>query len=654
MKRIQVSHTCAVRCPSCLCPERPGTPPSLDDALAEARGPEVTLGGGDATAWPALWDFLAANEQASEPKRVWIEAPAARLTPEVLARLAAAGAHGVSVQIEALGEEMVRYLRVGDGEKAIADAEAVGLQTLARAVVRPSTFRMVVPLARRLFPRRVQVEVLRQDWGRAPQTLEPAVLEQALLDAGNLELSANRARGRGYLPPCTMPRAWSVRQPAWRNTFREDDSLTNAALPACATCALSERCQFDDVEALEPAVRESIEPVKNAGRARRTTDFPVPEVIVRKRPKPEVICTTPWTTMEVINPDGLVRQCCSQWMHGDLGDVHDASLIDLWNGEGYRRARRVLSSDKLDSLCRGICPRLHDQKFAERTFRIKDGSQGFVNNQLLIAEEIAERREVVKSMPLWLVLCPSSYCNYDCIMCLNGRTSRQDLPDHVWDELPAFLPTLQTLTLQGGEPLANPRTWEFLRKLDYTKYPDASVDMVTNGSLLTESALARMDRCAFGDITISVNAGTAQVYEKVQRGTVSFEQLLQNIDALIRFRDSRPWWFGITLSFVAQPAATPTLLEFGLLAHQRNLAIRLLPLNVTHVPELDFYSDPDQVAKVVEDLDRFLSFCRRVRPEWVREVMATREGVLQEAGARHQGRALVALGTRPGMTPVIP
>jgi MoaA/NifB/PqqE/SkfB family radical SAM enzyme len=337
--------------------------------------------------------------------------------------------------------------------------------------------------------------------------------------------------------------------------------------------------------------------------------------------------------MEVVDPDGRVRQCCSTWTEGDRGNVHQAPLTEIWNGSGYQKARQQMSQAEHRALCNPICSRLHDRKYSETEFRIQTGSERFVENQLRIAEDIAERREIVTSKPLRLALCPSTYCNYDCIMCDLGRTPRRELPESIWEELPAFLPTLQTLTMLGGEPLANPSTMRFLREFDVAKYPDCAIDFVTNGSLLSESVLQRMQRCTLGDITVSLNAGTAEVYERVQRG-IEMARVLQNLDALIRFRGTHHRWFGITLSFVVQPASSHTLIAFGELAHARNLRIRLMALNPENHEGLDFYPDAEAVQKVLRDVDAFEAWTRRVRPEWLSETHATRAALAAEAVAR--------------------
>jgi MoaA/NifB/PqqE/SkfB family radical SAM enzyme len=641
-RRLVVSAACATRCPSCVGCHPGAREATLDEARALEGVSDLFLGGGDATRWPHLATLLAENAARAAPQRIWIEGPAASFTPAVLASLASGRAHGIRVHIEGVGPKMTRLMRVGDGEQVIAAAEALGLAAEARVAVRPKTFPMVVPLARRLRPRRVWLEIIRQDWSGPAVTMPVEAVDQTMLASPNVEFGAHRMSQTGYLPPCVLAKTWSTRTGAWRATLGERPT-PNRALPICEQCALDRRCQWSDVEALTDEARAEARPIANLRERRRATELPVPEAIVKRRPEVDVICVTPWTTIEIVDPNGKVRQCCSTWTAGDRGVVLGSTMLEVWNGPGYQHARRVMATGTVGELCLPICSRLHDRKFEEKRLRIQSGSDVFVKNQLLLADEIAQRKEVLTALPLRLAICPSTYCNYNCIMCDHGRSPRRDLPESIWDELPRFLPTLQSLTLLGGEPLANPHTWRFLRSFDVEKYPDAALDLVTNGSLLTEHALKQIQRCALGDVTISFNAGTAEAYERVQRG-VALEQVLANLDALIRFRESRPWWFGVTLSFVIQPAAAHTLIAFGEIAHARDLRIRLMALNPEHHEGLDFYEDPDEVARVLEHVDRFIAWAAEVRPEWLPEVRAARTAVVEEAASRRaRPSALVTL-----------
>lgn len=636
MNRLAVMPRCEAPCPSCTAC-LPGRPATLEEVLVHAGEPELVLGGGDVTRWPHLAALLDANARRAAPQRLWLEAPAAAFTPAALADLAARGLHGVVVQIEAVGEAMRAALRVGDGEAAVAEAERHGLAAQVRVCARPRTFPAVAPLARRLAPRLVWLELVRQDLGGPPVPIWPAALTRLLLLSPNLRLSAHRMAGRGYLPACAMPEAWAARPEAFRATLREPGP-PNRALGACARCGLAARCRWDDPEALAPEALAAVRPVEAArlpwdrqGRAQE----PVPPAIAARRRRPEVGCTAPWTSMEVVDPDGRVRQCCSTWTRGHRGSVLEATLRDVWNGPGYQAARRQLASGRPASLCLPVCSRLHDRRLAEGRFAIQRGSGPFVANQLLLAEDLAERREVVRGLPLHLAICPSTACNYDCIMCELGRSPVRVLPDAVWDELPSLMPTLRSLTLLGGEPLAHPRTLRFLQEFDVARWPDCAVDFVTNGSLLGEAALRAMSRCTLGDVTVSLNAGTAEVYERVQRGG-AFGTVLGNLDALLRFRARHHRWFGVTLSFVVQPASSATLREFGALAHARGLRIRLMAMNPEGIEGLDFYLDEAQVRAVVADLERFEAWAAPLRPEWIPEIQGTRRAVLEEAERRRR------------------
>jgi pyruvate-formate lyase-activating enzyme len=338
----------------------------------------------------------------------------------------------------------------------------------------------------------------------------------------------------------------------------------------------------------------------------------------------------PWLKMELTDPDALVHQCCSDWTVGPRGDRRVSTLRDIWNGPGYRSARRAMLQGPISDLCRPICPRLHDRANEAARFSIIPGSVEFVRNQQRMLEDIAAGREELRSMPLNIGLCPSTYCNFDCIMCGYGRSPRRDIPDEVWDELPFFLPMLSTLVLLGGEPLANPRTMTFLRSFDSARWPDTGISITTNGSLLTRGTLKQLASCPFVSIIVSVNAGTAEAYEAIQRGT-SFETLLENLDALVELRASRRRHLDLRTGFVVQPASAHTLIPFGELTAARGLGIRLLPLHANPFHALDYYGDPDAVARVLESLDGFGTWAAARQPGWLTEIGAVRAAISAEA-----------------------
>ncbi|NOY92261.1 MAG: radical SAM protein [Deltaproteobacteria bacterium] len=632
-RRVLVRSGCARSCYACVSCSPAQVEPSLESVLQESLGPTLVLGGGDATRWPQLSAFLAQNQARDVPQEVWLEAPAASLDPQTLEGLAAAGVTGVVIFVESLGARMSRAIGSRDPERVIADAESAGLLVEIFARVRPKSFRMVSPLARRVAPRIVRLQMLRQNVGGSPQPVAIEQLASALAEAPNIEFDDSRRPGMDHLPACLLPQIWARRPGAWRRVLRRR-SGQNEVFEACASCGLASSCRFDDADA-SPSVAPQPVAIDAPGLAiaRRRGSAPVPSGLTRARGGEGVICVSPWTTLEIVDPDGRARQCCKAWTVGARGDVSASSLDAVWNGPGYQRARRAMLADPLDDLCLPVCPRLHDGAYSEAHLRIREGSEIFVRNQRVMAEDIAAGRAVTRARPLRIAVAASTYCNFDCIMCDHGRVPTRELPAEIFEQLEGYLPTLETLTLLGGEPLASHGAMTFLRRFNAARYPDASVDLVTNGSLLNAAALRHLRRCTFGNITISVNAGTAAVYEQVQRGTISFEQLLENVDALMEFRACHHRRFGITLSFVVQPESSGSLLEFAEIARGRGLDIRLLPLSVELSSQSDFYRDPVRLAEVVADLERLQGWARRARPRWLREIAGVRAAIEAESSS---------------------
>ncbi len=616
--RVVVGMRCETPCPSCAVCDGSRFDPSVDEVMrAIGDASEVTLGGGDASRWRGLEPLMSTLGSRS----VTVEAPLSAFdASSAAARLARMGVTGVVITIDAT---QLHGARVRDDRVVarVAEIERQGLSVSCRLCARPVAFERLATLAAALAPRACRIELVRQDVGGRPVPIWPQAASAVLAPPG-IMFAGDRRRDAGYLPPCALPELYAARPEIWSEVLG-DRAGRNATFGQCASCVHAARCHFSDSGALGSGL---------AGGA-----APPPT-----RPLPDVVCLEPWLKMELTDPDALVHQCCSDWTIGARGDRRVSTLRDIWNGPGYREARRHMRSGSVDRLCRPICPRVHDRANEAARFSVIPGSPAFVSNQQRMLEDLAEGREELRSMPLNLGLCPSTYCNFDCIMCGYGRSPRRDIPDEVWDELPEFLPTLSTLVLLGGEPLANPRTMSFLRDFDSARWPDVGISITTNGSLLTHEALRHLTRCRFASIIVSVNAGTAEVYEAVQRGT-PFETLLENLDAIVEFRAAQGRPFDVRTGFVVQPASAHTLVEFGELSAARGLGIRLLPLHSNPSHSLDYYCDPDAVGKVLESLRRFATWAEVRRPAWLGEIRAVNDAIVAEA-ARVQAPA--AAGAR--------
>lgn len=639
--RIPLVNACSPRCPSCDGCRNDSRVPTLREVVESIQSDAIVLGGGDATQWPHLGRLLKYLKKKNHPVAVWVEAPSASFAREgVLEALAGFDVVGLVVQMDSPHAENWVF----DDELAVVErAEAAGLQVEIRVCTRPRHVARATELATRLAPRPVALELTSRTFAGDVGRIDSAALDALIVDTRNITFTGFRRVAESYLPPCALANAWQVNPRIWRGVLAPPETVSNDTLPICAQCTLRTRCQWSAAELLDEAAAASLAPVGNATALQRDRR-PEEEAELKKRlaavrlkrTQPEVICTTPWTTVEMVEPNGTVYQCCMEWTHGNRGKYRFGdSLLELWNGDGYQQARAHMLGKSRAKLCREICPRLHDGKFSESRFKVQPGAEPFVRNQLDIAEDIALGRTEVRGRPLHLAICPSTYCNYDCIMCDCGRTPRRDMPESIWEEVDELLPTLAHISLLGGEPLANPGVLSFLRRFDRADYPDALVNLVTNGALMTPRLLKHLGQCHFGSVTLSLNAGTPDVYEQVQRG-LALEDVLSNLDALLEFRKQQPYHFGICVSFVAMPANVHTLIPFGEIAKARGLDVRVLPLSLGGAEDLDYYTDEAEIERVLSELQKFATWTTRNSLPWLEEIRATAEATRAE-GARRLG-----------------
>lgn len=61
-------------------------------------------------------------------------------------------------------------------------------------------------------------------------------------------------------------------------------------------------------------------------------------------------CHNPWTWM-MLTADGEVKPCC--FASGQLGNLNDATIDEIWNGELAIELRRFIKQDKIHPICMG-------------------------------------------------------------------------------------------------------------------------------------------------------------------------------------------------------------------------------------------------------------------------------------------------------------
>jgi len=229
--------------------------------------------------------------------------------------------------------------------------------------------------------------------------------------------------------------------------------------------------------------------------------------------------------------DGDVRACCRNWER--LGNVTEASLLDIWRGQPHRDLIRRLSVDDFSA----GCEQCHAETVVEgRTTAYPSLFDGYTDAVETHGDDAG------LEWPSRIEFNLSNRCNLMCIQCdglLSSaiRAHRDGLPalpaaygEQFFDDLEHFIPHLTEAQFAGGEPFfarENFRVWEMITRLN----PDLPCIVITNATQWND----RIDRVTSEvrmGFTFSIDALTAPTYESI-RINADHATVMANIDRYI-------------------------------------------------------------------------------------------------------------------------
>jgi len=231
-------------------------------------------------------------------------------------------------------------------------------------------------------------------------------------------------------------------------------------------------------------------------------------------------CLAPFNNM-YFTTEGRVAPC---WLLVGYLDTWSTqkSIKDIWFGEKFSKYRDNLKNGIFENECR-VCK----QKIEADTWPLAMAYDGFT----------------VKDYPSLLELELSNQCNLECIMC-EGRLSsgirknRDKLPplpmiydDSFIEQLKEFIPHLEELRFNGGEPFAQKIVYDICM-LVADLNPSLRINIATNGTVYNKQVKKIMDRCNLS-LNISIDSLEKENYDSI-RINGDFNLLMENF---IRFRD---------------------------------------------------------------------------------------------------------------------
>jgi MoaA/NifB/PqqE/SkfB family radical SAM enzyme len=130
---------------------------------------------------------------------------------------------------------------------------------------------------------------------------------------------------------------------------------------------------------------------------------------------------------------------------------------------------------------------------------------------------------------------PTTRCNFTCGFCCGRHMPQEDVAYETFEAALDAFPDLEHVELQGeGEPLMHPR---FFDMVELARKRNIKVSLITNGSLLIPSAVARILDAPLQKILISIESADPKTFQEIRGGRL--ERVIRNLEHLMEQRRAR-------------------------------------------------------------------------------------------------------------------
>jgi MoaA/NifB/PqqE/SkfB family radical SAM enzyme len=239
----------------------------------------------------------------------------------------------------------------------------------------------------------------------------------------------------------------------------------------------------------------------------------------RTDPRTNRFCSRPWSQTTFLSDGTAVCACIDAARTNPLGNIHDRSFEEVWNGPEYARLRTAIASGDIDSvpICRG-CPN-----------RIADAPP-----------DTAKATDVPRPRALFLESVAA--CNLACPGCdresIEGTRDGRLVMD--WDAyqkiIDAMSPGLAYMEYHlGGENFMH-KQWPKMLRYAKDKNPDVFIVSSTNGHYFRNEKERRdLIECGIDGVIFSIDGATPASYAKYRVGG-DFDAVIRNMRGCLEAR----------------------------------------------------------------------------------------------------------------------
>ena len=277
-----------------------------------------------------------------------------------------------------------------------------------------------------------------------------------------------------------------------------------------------------------------------------------------------------------------------------LGNVNEQSLMEIWEGEAIKEARKKFRENDLVKGC-SMC-----------YLNIKNGEYG--NAMAMNYDSFGLPNSKYPSRMEFEL---SNICNLECVMC-NGdfsnliRKNREKRPaiplaygNSFLNQLDEFIPHLQFANFLGGEPQLINIYYSIWEKL--MEHGKAIIRVQTNASILQPKFLELVTKSKQFQISVSMDALRKSTVESIRKN-IEHDKFIKNLEHLIALHRQGD----IILSFAVCPLTTnrDEIIEMTDYANQQNIQISFNQVIQPYYVSLASLSSAE-IRNLINDLQVF-------------------------------------------------
>lgn len=248
----------------------------------------------------------------------------------------------------------------------------------------------------------------------------------------------------------------------------------------------------------------------------------------------QLVCPLPFERFE-IGPSGDVRVCCGHWVPTTIGNFLTSSVQDILNSAQAQKMRESMTDGSFK-----YCNHLDCVHMIQGTLPTIDELDNPAARQAV--HESDYRMEGIRYLTFGL----DQTCNLSCPSCRTHRIVEKvsdsiEKARAVEEKLLGVLPDVQVLHINpAGELFGSKPSRKLLALIDDERCPNLKLDIISNGTLLTEEEWNKFPGIhnKVRSIRISVDAACKETFEKLRR-LGRWQPFVENMRFLAGLRAAR-------------------------------------------------------------------------------------------------------------------